>query len=130
MATSRSTARPARRGVPAWLRVLIPAVLILGWLAAAGIGGPTFGRLSTVVSNDQTSFLPASAESTEVQALLPSQEPLNPRQLGTVSNFFEVHGRLRLLDRVLEERSLVQRKGRDVNVLQHERVSVSIPSAI
>ena len=70
MTSSRSTDRPARR-VPAWLRVLIPAVLILGWLAAAGIGGPTFGRLSTVVSNDQTSFLPASAESTEVQALLP-----------------------------------------------------------
>ena len=66
----------------------------------------------------------------EVQELLPSQEPLNPRQLGTVSNFFEVHGRLRLLDRVLEERSLVQRKGRDVNVLQHERVSVTSPSAI
>ncbi len=70
MTSSRSTDRPARR-VPAWLRVLIPAVLILGWFAAAGIGGPTFGKLSTVVSNDQTSFLPASAESTEVQALLP-----------------------------------------------------------
>ena len=70
MTSSRTADRPARR-VPAWLRVLIPAVLILGWLAAAGIGGPTFGRLSTVVSNDQTSFLPASAESTEVQALLP-----------------------------------------------------------
>ncbi|MET4099327.1 RND superfamily putative drug exporter [Agrococcus sp. UYP10] len=71
MTSPRATDRSDRRGVPRWLRVLIPAVLILGWLAAAGIGGPTFGKLSTVVSNDQTSFLPATAESTEVQALLP-----------------------------------------------------------
>ena len=71
MTSSPPTDRSDRRGVPRWLRVLIPAVLILGWLAAAGIGGPTFGKLSTVVSNDQTSFLPATAESTEVQALLP-----------------------------------------------------------
>ena len=70
MTSSRATDGPVRR-VPTWLRMLISAVLILGWFAAAGIGGPTFGKLSTVVSNDQTSFLPASAESTEVQALLP-----------------------------------------------------------
>jgi RND superfamily putative drug exporter len=50
--------------------VLLPAVLILGWLAAAGVGGPTFGRLSSVVSNDQASFLPSSAESTLVQERL------------------------------------------------------------
>ncbi|UOW01250.1 MMPL family transporter [Agrococcus sp. SCSIO52902] len=69
MATSYRTS--STRRVPTWLRVLIPAVLILGWLAALGLGGPTFGRLSSVVSNDQTSFLPASADSTEVQSLLP-----------------------------------------------------------
>lgn len=56
--------------MPRWLRVLLPAVLILGWLAAAGIGGPTFGSLSSVVSNDQASFLPSSAESTLVQEQL------------------------------------------------------------
>ncbi|WP_271177412.1 MMPL family transporter [Leifsonia poae] len=52
---------------PRWLRVVLPSVLILVWLVAAGIGGPTFGKLSSVSSNDQASFLPASAESTEVQ---------------------------------------------------------------
>lgn len=61
----------SRRAVPTWLRVLLPVVLILGWLAAAGIGGPVFGKLSSVVSNDQSSFLPSSAESTEVQDALP-----------------------------------------------------------
>ncbi|MCU1633418.1 MAG: hypothetical protein JWM61_2070 [Micrococcaceae bacterium] len=47
-----------------WLRVLLPVVVVLIWLAGAAVGGPTFGRLEEVSSNDQASFLPASAEST------------------------------------------------------------------
>ncbi|MCM3656587.1 MMPL family transporter [Agromyces mediolanus] len=61
--------RPARSGVPRWLRVLLPAVLILLWTAAFGIGGASFGAISEVQTNDQTQFLPASAEATEVHAL-------------------------------------------------------------
>lgn len=53
--------------VPFWLRWLIPVVLVLAWLAIAGVGGPTFGRLDEVSSNDQASFLPASAEATAAQ---------------------------------------------------------------
>lgn len=56
--------------VPRWLRILLPAALILVWLAAAGIGGPYFGKVSEVSSNDQTSYLPESADATQVQALL------------------------------------------------------------
>src|SRR6478752_5775589 len=52
---------------PIWLRAVLPAALIIVWLVVAGIGGPTFGKLSGVSSNDQAAFLPASAESTEVQ---------------------------------------------------------------
>ena len=60
--------RTARARVPArWLRIVVPTVLVLIWLVLAGIGGPTFGKLSGVSSNDQAAFLPASAESTEVQ---------------------------------------------------------------
>ena len=44
--------------VPFWLRWLVPVLLVLTWLAIAGIGGPTFGRLEEVSSNDQASFLP------------------------------------------------------------------------
>ncbi|WP_229994341.1 MMPL family transporter [Arthrobacter sp. Bi26] len=40
-------------------------MLVVAWLAIAGVGGPTFGRLSEVSSNDQASFLPAGAEATE-----------------------------------------------------------------
>lgn len=60
--TSRTPSR-----VPFWLRWLVPAVLVVAWLAIAGIGGPTFGRLSEVSSNDQASFLPAGSEATEAQ---------------------------------------------------------------
>ncbi|MEN9751455.1 MAG: hypothetical protein RLZZ600_502 [Actinomycetota bacterium] len=49
-----------------WLRILLPSVLILAWLAIAGIGGPTFGKISSVSTNDQAGFLPASADSTAV----------------------------------------------------------------
>ncbi len=51
-----------------WLRILLPTALILVWLAIAGVGGPTFGKISSVSTNDQAGFLPASAESTEVNS--------------------------------------------------------------
>ena len=53
------------RKVPFWLRWLVPVVLVITWLGIAGVGGPTFGRLDEVSSNDQASFLPAGAEATE-----------------------------------------------------------------
>jgi RND superfamily putative drug exporter len=57
--------------MPRALRILIPALLIVGWLTAAAIGGPFFGRIGEVSSNDQASYLPASAEATEVSDVLP-----------------------------------------------------------
>lgn len=61
-------ARP-RGGTPRWLRVLLPAALILVWLALGGTGGPYFGKVSEVSSNDSSAYLPESAEATKVQAL-------------------------------------------------------------
>ena len=52
--------------IPKWVRVLIPGAIILVWLALGGIGGPYFGKISQVATNDQSSFLPANAESTKV----------------------------------------------------------------
>jgi putative drug exporter of the RND superfamily len=80
-----------------WLRVFVPVLVVLAWLAAAGFGGPTFGKLSEVSTNDQAGFLPQSAESTEAgewqQRFLDSKAvpavvviefdtPLAPRDLG------------------------------------------------
>lgn len=58
--------RPSNQTFPKWLRILIPSVLIVIWFTLAGVGGPYFGKISQVSSNDQAVFLPESAESTKV----------------------------------------------------------------
>ncbi|WIB00492.1 efflux RND transporter permease subunit [Curtobacterium sp. MCBA15_012] len=50
-----------------FLRIVLPAVVIVVWLVVASVGGPVFGTISDVATNDQTSFLPASADATKVQ---------------------------------------------------------------
>ncbi|MDJ0420615.1 MMPL family transporter [Rhodococcus opacus] len=62
--TTTARPRPVRR-----LRWILPALLVIVWLAVGGFGGPFAGKLSSVQQNDSTSFLPASAEATEVSAL-------------------------------------------------------------
>lgn len=53
-----------------WARVFIPVALILVWLVGASLGGPLFGKIDEVSSNDQTTYLPESADATQVQQLL------------------------------------------------------------
>lgn len=53
-----------------WIRVALPALIIVAWLVGAGIGGPYFGKVEEVSSNDQTSYLPSSADATRVQERL------------------------------------------------------------
>lgn len=53
-----------------WARVFIPVALILVWLVGASLGGPLFGKVDEVSSNEQTTYLPESAQATEVQQLL------------------------------------------------------------
>ena len=61
---------PARKAGPRWLRILLPAVLVIVWVTLAGLGGPLFGKIDEVSSNDQTSYLPESADATAVQGAL------------------------------------------------------------
>ncbi|WP_229116134.1 MMPL family transporter [Parenemella sanctibonifatiensis] len=93
------------------LRVLVPALVVLAWLAGAAVGGPYFGRVSEVSTNDQTAYLPASADATRVQERLTdflgddtvpaivvvvSQSPLTEDQLAqlqaTVEDIAQVPG--------------------------------------
>ncbi|PII82763.1 hypothetical protein BMH32_06010 [Leucobacter sp. OLJS4] len=69
-ATSDPSGSAPQRRVPTWLRVVLPALIILVWFAGAGIGGPYFGKVSEVSSNDQTAYLPSSADATQVQGML------------------------------------------------------------
>ena len=65
------TAR-ARSGPARLTRALIAALLVVAWLVGAGIGGPYFGRVGEVSSNDATAYLPSSADATKVNDLLPA----------------------------------------------------------
>lgn len=67
-APPRETRERTRRH--SWVRVMIPVALILVWLVGAGLGGPLFGKVDEVSSNDQTSYLPESSDATRVQQLL------------------------------------------------------------
>ncbi len=60
-----------------------------------------------------------------VKGLLPPETVLDPGRVGVGSNHFYVSGRLRLEDRVLEERSLLVRRDGRVEVLRRERRSFS-----
>jgi RND superfamily putative drug exporter len=51
------------------LRSLCVGLVLLIWFGLSGVGGPLVGRLSEVQKNDNASFLPKSAESTEVNNL-------------------------------------------------------------
>ncbi len=46
-------------------RILLPALVIVAWLAIGAVGGPLTGKLSSVGENSASAFLPSSAESTE-----------------------------------------------------------------
>ena len=67
MSTSPRTDRQPTR----WLRVGIPAVLVLVWIVVGSLGGPYFGKVDEVSSNDRSSFLPESADATQVNERLP-----------------------------------------------------------
>ena len=54
-----------------WLRIGIPVLLVLVWLVGGSIGGPYFGKVDEVSTNDQSSFLPESADATQVSERLP-----------------------------------------------------------
>jgi general secretion pathway protein K len=91
--------------------------------AATGMTPADAGQL--VQARQQTPFKTLA----DAKKLLPSTFVLNPRQAGVASQFFEVRGQLRLGDRVLQERSLVQRRPPEVVMIQRERVSLSDPGS-
>lgn len=61
-----------------------------------------------------------------LQAALPQGLQVDPQRVGVSSSYFDVYGRLRLEERVLEEHSLVQRRpgGGEVFTVQRDRQSL------
>ncbi|GAA4481191.1 MMPL family transporter [Enteractinococcus fodinae] len=97
-------AKPRGRTPRRWLRILLPALLIIAWVTGAAVGGPYFGKVNEVSTNDQTTFLPESAEATQVQelqdeftdndgipaiALFESDEELSEEQLADIEQVLD-----------------------------------------
>ena len=57
------------------------------------------------------------------KALLPGGITIDPNRADTSSSYFELHGRLRLEDRILDEVWLVRRQSSNVVALQRQRAS-------
>ena len=48
------------------LRLFLPLLAIFIWFGVSAVGGQTFAKITNVETNDQSSFLPQSADSTKV----------------------------------------------------------------
>ena len=129
----RTTAQLSWFGIaPEAIRALEPYVVILpepAWInvntasrevLVAAIPGLDLATAERIVQSRQRVPLKSVADA---KALVPAVPPASFDRTSVSSSFFEVRGRLRLGDVVLEQRSLVQRRGLDVIVLQRERVS-------
>jgi general secretion pathway protein K len=64
----------------------------------------------------------------DVLALLPGGTTFTANMVSVNSRFFEVRGRLRINDVVIEERSMVQRDGLEIRIVQRERGPGAAPA--
>ncbi len=87
---------------------------------AAAIDGLDLGSAERLVQARQRNPFTTPAD---VQAMLPQGVKLDTTRVGVASSWFEVSGRLRLDERVLEQRSLLQRDNDRVTVRRSERRS-------
>ena len=92
---------------------------------AAAVAGMSLGSAQRLVQERQRAPI-KNVNSQAAKAYFPP--PPNPQTnhlegVGVKSDYFVVQGRLRLGDRVLEERSLIQRNQLDILVLARERIN-------
>ncbi|MFO1293809.1 MAG: type II secretion system minor pseudopilin GspK [Rubrivivax sp.] len=88
----------------------------------AAIDGLDLGSAERIVQARRRKSLAALDSLEEIKALLPSNLELRPDRVAVSTSWFEVRGRLRIDDRVLEERSLLQRTDTEVVVRRRERL--------
>lgn len=93
---------------------------------ASLVDGMDLASAERIVQSRQTQPL-RSLE--DAKKLLPDSVVIAADRASVNSDFFIVSGRLRLDERVLEERSLVQRKNLDMVVLSRERVNLLLEAA-
>jgi general secretion pathway protein K len=117
---------------PEALRALEPYVTILPGIVyvnvntaprevlVAAIAGLDLATAERIVQHRQRVPLKSIGD---LRHLAPAATEESTSQLVINSSYFEVRGRLRLGDVVLEQKSLVYRRGTEVSVLQRERIA-------
>lgn len=97
--------RDRRPGPRRWVRILIPAVLIIIWFVAFSLGGRAFSQVNAVSVNDPAEHLPASAEATLVHELQPQFRDSDalPATLVFVSDAPLSAPQVQGIDRVLDQ---------------------------
>ena len=143
LADSAAAIAPQRLSQLAWLgidadtlRRLEPWVIVLpavdtrvnvntapAEVIAAAVDGMSLGSAQRLVQERQRRFVRA-VEASPGRDYFPADPKTNLDRLGVTSRYFMVQGRLRLDNRVLEERSLVERRGLDMIVLLRERLNL------
>jgi general secretion pathway protein K len=93
---------------------------------AATIAGAQRGDAERLVQVRQRTPFRSLAEA---QKNLPPGIELSPSQVSTTTRYFDVQGRLRLGDRVLQEHSLIERRGATVLAVRRERVNLTDPAS-
>jgi len=114
------TILPAR--TPVNLNTASPEVIF------AAVNGLGRAEAQELVSRRSAAPFRTLAQAT--QALPRHAAAISEGTVGVSSRFFEVRGRLRMGDSVIEERSLVQRDGLEVRTLQRERVAMGAEEVV
>jgi len=90
---------------------------------AAAVDGMSLGSAQRLVQERQRAPL-RDLSTPQARSYFPADPQTNLDGVGVASRYFIVQGRLRLGERVLEERSLVERRQLDIVVLSRERVNL------
>lgn len=90
---------------------------------AAAVEGMSLGAAQRLVQ-ERSRLVLRDVNAAPARAFFPAEPAPDLGGLGTASRFFIVQGRLRLDERVLEERSLVERRQLEIVVLLRERVNL------
>jgi general secretion pathway protein K len=90
---------------------------------AATVDGMSIGAAQRLV-RERGSIDTRGISIDRLRGYFPADPGVNPTGVGVASRYFIVQGRLRLGERVLEERSLVERRQLDIVVLLRERLTL------
>ena len=93
----------------------------------ACIAGLDMAQAQQLASSRQTTPFRALADAGKVVTAVAAE--LNDQQHSVTSQYFEVQGRLRIDQTVVEERSVVQREGLTVKTLWRDRGTQAAPTA-